>query len=155
MPGFSLTVYLEGAFQRIAHFFSALVGDDRAVIAEYGEQRMFQDSQQSFLQTADPTSGAEWVKRKREPKDGHPILRMSAAGLMKHVRAGHDETASGFEIWGGVIPLVYAAIHQFGGTEGMAPGPAAIPARPYVGLSPESVAKIAAFASAHARGDAT
>lgn len=29
----------------------------------------------------------------------------------------------------------YAAIHQFGGTPDMAPGPAAIPARPYLGLS--------------------
>lgn len=27
--------------------------------------------------------------------------------------------------------LVYAAIHEFGGTPDMAPGPAAIPARPY------------------------
>lgn len=31
--------------------------------------------------------------------------------------------------------LVYAAIHQLGGEAGMAPGPAAIPARPYLGLS--------------------
>lgn len=34
--------------------------------------------------------------------------------------------------------LPYAAIHQFGGKPGMAPGPAAIPARPYLGLSTEN-----------------
>lgn len=31
--------------------------------------------------------------------------------------------------------LDYAAIHQFGGTPDMAPGPAGIPARPYLGFS--------------------
>lgn len=40
--------------------------------------------------------------------------------------------------------LVYAAIHQFGGTPDMAPGPRAIPARPYLGLSDENVVEIEA-----------
>ncbi|GIU26221.1 phage virion morphogenesis protein [Shewanella sp. MBTL60-007] len=31
----------------------------------------------------------------------------------------------------------YAAMHQFGGTDYMPAGPAGIPARPYLGLSPE------------------
>ena len=31
--------------------------------------------------------------------------------------------------------LVYAAIQQFGGTADMAPGPAAVPARPWLGIS--------------------
>lgn len=36
----------------------------------------------------------------------------------------------------------YAALHQFGGTPDMAPGPAAVPARPYLGLSDEDAALI-------------
>ncbi|QYJ99605.1 phage virion morphogenesis protein [Shewanella alkalitolerans] len=32
---------------------------------------------------------------------------------------------------------MYAAIHHFGGTNDMPAGPAAIPARPHVGLSPK------------------
>lgn len=39
-------------------------------------------------------------------------------------------------------PTEYAAIHQFGGMPGMAPGPAAIPARPYLGISAEDEAEI-------------
>ena len=37
--------------------------------------------------------------------------------------------------------LVYAAIHQAGGTEDMAPRNAAIPARPYLGLSDDELAE--------------
>jgi phage virion morphogenesis protein len=39
----------------------------------------------------------------------------------------------------------YAAIHQFGGTADMAPGPAAIPARPYLLIQEEDYLKIAAI----------
>lgn len=39
-------------------------------------------------------------------------------------------------------PQEYAAIHQFGGTESMSAGPAAIPARPYLGLSVDDEAEI-------------
>ena len=38
--------------------------------------------------------------------------------------------------------LVYAALHQFGGTDDMAPGPAAVPARPFLGVSPDDAADI-------------
>lgn len=38
--------------------------------------------------------------------------------------------------------LVYARIHQEGGVAGMAPGPAAIPARPYLGLSSDNLAEL-------------
>jgi phage virion morphogenesis protein len=39
-------------------------------------------------------------------------------------------------------PQEYAAIHRFGGTEEMPAGAAAIPARPYLGLSQEDEAEI-------------
>jgi phage virion morphogenesis protein len=38
--------------------------------------------------------------------------------------------------------LVYAALHQAGGTDDMAPGPAAVPARPFLGLSTDNVQEI-------------
>lgn len=40
--------------------------------------------------------------------------------------------------------LQYAHIHQFGGKAGMRPGPAAIPARPYLGFSDDNLAEIRA-----------
>lgn len=38
--------------------------------------------------------------------------------------------------------LVQAALHQEGGTDDMAPGPAAVPARPWLGVSDDNVAEI-------------
>ena len=38
--------------------------------------------------------------------------------------------------------LVYAALHQFGGTADMAPGPAAVPARAYLGIGAASLAEL-------------
>lgn len=38
--------------------------------------------------------------------------------------------------------LVYAALHQFGGTDDMAPGPAAVPARPVLGVSADNLVEI-------------
>jgi phage virion morphogenesis protein len=42
--------------------------------------------------------------------------------------------------------LVYAAIHQHGGTPDMAPGPAGIPAREYLGFSQDNLDEIEAVA---------
>ena len=51
--------------------------------------------------------------------------------------------------------LVYAALHQFGGTSDMPPGPRAVEARPWAGVSPENEADLEAivmqFAGAHLR----
>ena len=41
--------------------------------------------------------------------------------------------------------LIYAAIQQFGGEPGMAPGPAAIPARAWLGLSAEDARELDAL----------
>lgn len=38
--------------------------------------------------------------------------------------------------------MAQAALHQFGGTDGMAPGPAAVPARPVLGVSGENLVEI-------------
>lgn len=38
--------------------------------------------------------------------------------------------------------LVFAALHQEGGSDDMAPGPAAVPARPWLGVSPDNIREI-------------
>ena len=45
--------------------------------------------------------------------------------------------------------LVYAAIQQFGGEPDMAPGPAAIPARAWLGVSAEDAAELDALLDDH------
>ncbi len=46
----------------------------------------------------------------------------------------------------------YAAIHQLGGTPDMAPGPAAIPARPFLGISEADEREISAILLDHLTG---
>jgi phage virion morphogenesis protein len=72
----------------------------------------------------------EWIDYKREKKHAPGILTMRG-DLLNSIAF---EAAPAFvDLVAG--PSDYAAIHQFGGEPGMAPGAAAIPARPYLGLS--------------------
>lgn len=64
---------------------------------------------------------------------GHGLLEGTGA-LLDSLTAFADRQTAG---WG--TNLKYAAIHQFGGSAGMAAGPAAIPARPYFGVSDENL----------------
>lgn len=66
---------------------------------------------------------------KQKPKNAHQILRLN--DIMRDTLAYHvdpDELVFGSN-------MEYAAIHQFGGTSDMKPQLAAIPARPFLGLS--------------------
>lgn len=58
--------------------------------------------------------------------DAHPILQRDGQLAASITHGGDDRSA-----WVGASK-VYAAIHQFGGTASMAPGPAGIPARPFI-----------------------
>ena len=45
--------------------------------------------------------------------------------------------------------LAYSALHQLGGTSDMAPGPAAVEERPYMGLSDQDIAALLDLAGQH------
>lgn len=77
-----------------------------------------------------PELTPRYVKGKRKG-DAHPILQLSG-GLAASIT--HGATAD--SAWVGASKE-YAAIHQFGGTAGMAPGPAGIPPRPYLPVGPD------------------
>lgn len=63
---------------------------------------------------------------------GHSLL-IARGHLLDSITGYVDGEDAG---WGS--NLVYAAIHQFGGTPDMKPGPRAVPARPFLGISPEN-----------------
>lgn len=96
-------------------------------------------SQEAFEDEADPASGLSWrelsdeyidTPRSQGGRGGaeHPILQLN--GYLAKLTTDYGPT------WAAVgSNEPYAAIHQFGGLPSMAPGPAAIPARPYLGLS--------------------
>ena len=64
-------------------------------------------------------------------------LRGQPARLYRSLRPDYSDTFASVS-----VGVRYAAIHQYGGTPDMAPGPAAIPARTYLGLSAEDRAEI-------------
>jgi phage virion morphogenesis protein len=63
--------------------------------------------------------------------DASPILQRDGglAGSITHKATADSATVAASK--------VYAAIHQFGGTAGMRPGPRAIPPRPFLPVSPD------------------
>ncbi|QRK80173.1 phage virion morphogenesis protein [Shewanella sp. LZH-2] len=92
----------------------------------------------AFEAEADPVTGQAWQSLsdaylKANPKrQGGKILQASAGGLAASI------TADSGDFWAAIgSNKIYAAIHQFGGTDDMPAGPAGIPARPYLGVSRE------------------
>jgi phage virion morphogenesis protein len=72
-------------------------------------------------------------------RGGQSFLQGDGTGLLDSLTSdvNGDEVTTGSN-------LDYAAIHQFGGTPDMAPGPAGIPARPYLGFSQDNLDQIEA-----------
>ncbi|MBW3527684.1 phage virion morphogenesis protein [Shewanella sp. NKUCC05_KAH] len=95
-------------------------------------------TESAFEAEADPVTGQAWASLsdaylKANPKrQGGKILQASAGGLAASVAADSGN------FWAAIgSNKIYAAIHQFGGTDDMPAGPAGIPARPYLGVSRE------------------
>ncbi len=125
------TANIQAAFAR----FRAL-GENPRLITRQIAGILADSSEQAFADEKDPQTGRSWNDLSpqhiaRRKKKGHwpgKILQMQGL-LAMSLTTGYSPTKA----WIG-SPMVYAAIHQLGGTSGMAPGPAAIPARPYMGL---------------------
>lgn len=73
-----------------------------------------------------------WSDAYAETRHGGQSLLRADGGLLDSIQS----LVSGDILETG-SSLVYAAIQQFGGTSDMAPGPAAVPARPWLGISAE------------------
>ncbi|OOZ41665.1 phage virion morphogenesis protein [Solemya pervernicosa gill symbiont] len=79
----------------------------------------------------DGTPWDEWSERYAETRHQGQSLLQGEGNLLDSIQY---EVVGGDAVeWGS--NLIYAAIHQHGGTADMAPGPAAVPAREYLGLS--------------------
>ncbi|MDH5185172.1 MAG: phage virion morphogenesis protein [Gammaproteobacteria bacterium] len=89
----------------------------------------------------DGTPWEPWSKNYGRGRHGGHSLLMGEGDLDDSIQylVNGDEVETGSNIED------YAAIHQFGGTSDMAPGPASIPAREYLGLSDENIDDIAAI----------
>lgn len=95
---------------------------------------------------ADPVTGAPWpqltddyvarpLAQGGRGGDAHPMLQRDGSLASPDPEHGRDFAQLTFG-------EVYAAIHQYGGTPDMPPGPAAVPARPFAGVSEGGVQEI-------------
>lgn len=129
---------LDAMFQRLLAF-----GEDQSVVMADLAEGLLQRTEDRFdTQTA--PDGEPWepltlkylAKKKRK---GYPETLLLMEGRLRNEL--RSEFGPDFaEVATAALP--YAAIHQFGGKSWMAPGPAAIPAREYMGASPEDLAWI-------------
>lgn len=83
--------------------------------------------------TPDGEAWPAWSEHYARTRNGGQSLLQGDGDLVDSITSEAD---SDMARWGS--PLVYAAIHNLGGTPDMAPGPAAIPAREYLGLSDDN-----------------
>ena len=161
--GFLLNVDVSRMIARLAVIRARWSGDALRQLGEFAAAQILADSTQSFRRQADPTTGAPWKPSKRASDAFAAAMLKYSSGrrrtapkrtttlidsgrLRRSVRSGYQLGVTGKLVaWGGTTPLVYAAIHQFGGRAGRRHA-TVIPARPYVGLSPERAEKITAFA---------
>ena len=72
-----------------------------------------------------------WSEGYAATRHGNQELLQADGGLLDSIQSAVDGDV--LEVG---TPLVYGPIHQFGGTGDMPPGPAAVPAREYLGIGP-------------------
>lgn len=108
-----------------------------AGVAESQTRRRISDEQE----TPDGEPWQAWSANYAATRHGGQALLQGDGNLVDSITSEieGDEALIGSN-------LVYAAIHQFGGTPDMAPGPAGIPARAYLGFSRDNLNEIEAVA---------
>ena len=97
---------------------------------------LLSSTEQAFEQQCDPVTGEHWADWSdpwlawREAHGRTPGSILTLDGDL--ARSITTDYGPDYALIGS--PKIYAAIHQWGGKQEMAPAPAAIPARPYMGL---------------------
>lgn len=97
---------------------------------------LLSSTEQAFERQADPDTGKGWEAW----SDSWLAWRQDHGFVLGSILTLHGDLARSITTDYGQdyaligSPKIYAAIHQWGGTPDMAPRPAGVPARPYMGL---------------------
>ncbi|NKC21579.1 phage virion morphogenesis protein [Pseudoalteromonas sp. S4498] len=131
------------ALEQIAQRFDDLSDpmNEIAAIMEGATEDAFAEERSPVTGIAWPALSENYLKQNPQ-RVGGQMLQVSAGGLASSIAA--DSGAFWAQI-GSNKP--YAAIHNFGGLPEMAPGPAAIDQRQYLGVSPDEESDILAVLS--------
>nr|ELR5228508.1 phage virion morphogenesis protein [Providencia rettgeri] len=130
---------IQQAFKRLQQ-----LGTDTTPITRGIAAVLASESEDAFDSETDPNTGKKWTPlspRYQEKLDDSGrnglMLQRSQGGLAMSLTTTYDATRAAIG-----SNKVYAALHQWGGQPTMPAAPAAVPARPYMGLSPQGVADI-------------
>ncbi len=130
---------IQQAFKRLQQ-----LGTDTTPITRGIAAVLASESEDAFASETDPNTGKKWSPlsaRYQEKLDDSGrnglMLQRSQGGLAMSLTTSYDATRAAIG-----SNKVYAALHQWGGLPTMPAAPAAVPARPYMGLSPQGVADI-------------
>lgn len=149
MAGVTLRLDKGNVLQQFTHVL-ALFEDPRLMFADMGEFLLIAHRAR-FEQEVSP-EGEPWQQltpryKKWKERKRPGIKKLVFDNLMKGtLRYQVDSEGLSFG-----TDRVYGAIHQFGGRPWMAPGPAAIPARPWLGTSAADDQRLVEMASDHVR----
>lgn len=120
------------------------LGTDMAPITRGIAAVLASEADDAFQKEADPTTGEKW--QQLTPNYAAQLAARGLTGKMLNRSMGGlaMSLTTDFDAVSATIGSnkVYAAIHQFGGTPDMPNAPAAIPARPYMGLSQNGISDI-------------
>ena len=111
-----------------------------AFVGENQTRRRIEEDRKS----PDGTPWASWSDAYAATRHSGQRLLQSTGALLDSLTAFADSQTAG---WGS--NLKYAALQNFGGEPGMAPGPAAVPAREYLGLSADDIEELLGIADAY------
>lgn len=124
------TAKLRKAFEQLG---SKKLGRDVMRVAAGAMQEA---SDFAFSNERDPNTGEKWVPWSDDYKDWREEHGFTPGKIMTlSGQLASSLTTEYGDNWAVIgTNKIYGAIHQWGGLPGMAPGPAAIPARQYMGL---------------------
>ncbi|EOF5041045.1 phage virion morphogenesis protein [Providencia rettgeri] len=130
---------IQNAFKRLQK-----LGQDTTPITRGIAAVLASESEDALARETDPSTGKKWKPLSPRYKAGLDargltglMLQRSQGGLAMSLSTTYDATTAAIG-----SNKVYAALHQWGGLPTMPAAPAAVVARPYMGLSPQGVADI-------------
>ncbi len=130
---------IQQAFKRLQQ-----LGADTTPITSGIAAVLASESEDAFASQSDPATGKPWTpltpryqaKLEESGRNGL-MLQRTQGGLALSLSTMYDATTAAIG-----SNKVYAALHQWGGQPTMPAAPAAVPARPYMGLSQQGIADI-------------
>lgn len=128
---------LQERIGRLSSLQLSELGEQLGSVAESQTRRRINEEQEA----PDGTPWAAWTADYAGARHGGQSLLQGEGDLADSI--SFDVQGDRVEIGSN---LVYARIHQEGGVAGMSPGPAGIPARPYLGLSSDNLVELQTIA---------